>query len=67
VEGPLLVSDPDAVVSRSSAPIDRPWRPVLALGALTLVVGVVLTLNLLAVESGMRPPMSTTVCHETDR
>jgi uncharacterized membrane protein HdeD (DUF308 family) len=42
------MSNPDPVVSHSSAPVDRPWKPVLALGALTLVVGVVLTLNLFA-------------------
>jgi uncharacterized membrane protein HdeD (DUF308 family) len=45
---PTLMSNLDPVVSPSSAPIDRPWKPVLALGALTLAVGVVLTLNLFA-------------------
>jgi uncharacterized membrane protein HdeD (DUF308 family) len=45
---PTLMSNLDPVVSPSSAPIDRPWKPVLALCALTLAVGVVLTLNLFA-------------------
>jgi uncharacterized membrane protein HdeD (DUF308 family) len=42
-KGPLTMPNRHAVTPVPSERVGRPWRPVLALGVLTLVVGVVLT------------------------